>query len=204
MGHVLDPQFPGLQYGANRHEDRVSRAQTCWARAGRSAGAPWVSGYTSNRRPGPRPPTGQGWQHELCAVSSPGGPSCAQVRHGRWQEGEWNCPAEIRPNPAEEVPKGTSRRLWVPIPTSQPLGVNPGHPVSPKLPAWMEALSFPTAEPKSFVPPPPQGGQERGPPALPAGAGQLSSAFTPHLIQHQPVRLGLSAFPGRGGQEGAG
>lgn len=75
----------------------------------------------------------------------------------------------------------------------------------PKLPAWMEALSFPTAEPKSFGPPrPPQGGQERGPPALPAGAGQLSSAFTPHLIQHQPVRLGLPAFPGRGGQEGAG
>lgn len=98
-----------------------------------------------------------------CAVSSQGGPSCAQVRHGRWQEGEWNCPAEVRPNPAKEVPEGTSRRPWVSTPTSQPLEVNPGHAVSLKLPAWMEAFSFPTAEPKSFVALLlPQGGQERG------------------------------------------
>lgn len=77
----------------------------------------------------------------------------------------------------------------MPTPTSQPLGVNPGHPVSPKLPAWMEALSFPTVEPKSFAPP--QGGQERGPLALPAGAGQLSGAFTPHLIPAPACEVGL-------------
>lgn len=144
-----------------------------WAFSGSSPGV-WLP-----QRQEARPSSSRWAGLAARAVSSPGGPSCAQVRHGRWQEGEWNCPAEIRPNPAEEVPKGASRRLWVPTPTSQPLGVNPGHPVSPKLPAWMEALSFPTAEPKS-CPPPPQGGQERGPPALPAGAEPaLRCLYTP-------------------------
>lgn len=82
-------------------------------------------------------------------------------------------------------------------PTSQPLGVNPGHAVSPKLPAWLEVLSFPTAEPKSFVPlPPPQGGQERR---------QLPGAFTPHLIPAPACDVGLACgFQGEKARRGLG
>lgn len=131
------------------------------------------------------------------AVSSPGGPSCAQVRHDRWQEGEWNCPAEVRPNPAEEVPEGTSRRPWVSTPTSQPLEVNPGHAVSPSYqPGWRlfpsQLLSRKALSPFS----PPQGGQERR---------QLSGAFTPHLIPGPACDVGLACgFQGEKARRGLG